>query len=133
MTLGECIQAQREEMNLTRIDLAVKSGVSSTEIQRIETGARTNPSLKNVCAIADALSIPQEILLNLAGYSTRDTVPSIKHTFPGLRSRRQQFAIERAADILSKNSDLKDTDLDEICAQIEMYTDYTLKKKLENR
>lgn len=129
MTLGEYVQDRREQLEMTRTDLSRKSGISFTEIKRIETGVRGCPSLKNLGALAKALDVPQDKLMKLAGYETSKETTSIKHLFPGLKTRKQQFAVERIADSLSRNSDLKDKDLDAIYRQTEMYLDYVTKKK----
>lgn len=68
MTLGEFIKIKRTETGMSQRMLAAKTGISHTEVQRIETNKRKMPSLKVLCALADALNIPQEDLLKIAGY-----------------------------------------------------------------
>ena len=65
MTLGEFIKNKRTELGMSRNLLATKTGISHTEVQRIETNARKMPSLKVLCALANALNVSQEDLLHL--------------------------------------------------------------------
>ena len=54
MTLGEYIRNRRLDIGMSRNLLASKAGISHTEVHRIETGDRKQPSLKVLCALADA-------------------------------------------------------------------------------
>ena len=109
--------------------LAQKAGISHTEVHRIEVGDRKQPSLKVLCALADALNIPQEDFLKVAGYSPSDDSSAVEKAFPGLREPKQIETIERIAYSLSRNSDLADEDLDDLYGQMEMFIDYAKRKK----
>lgn len=66
--LGEFIKKKREVAGLSFKKLSKTSGISDSEIKRIENGTRRNPSWNNLCKIAKALDFhPFEILL-AAGY-----------------------------------------------------------------
>jgi transcriptional regulator with XRE-family HTH domain len=110
--------------------LAEKAGISHSEVHRIENGERQNPqSVPMLIALADALGIPQDDILVLA--ATRPTVkstPLIERVFPDLKTRKQQETAQKIVDGLSRNSDLKDSQYDELVRQVEMYLDYAKKK-----
>lgn len=129
MALGEFIQERRKVINMTRNQLAIAAGISHTEVHRIETGYRKQPSLKVLCAIADALIIPHEDILKATGYSSSDDTPVVERAFPGLKSPKQLETVERIADVLSLNPDLKDEDLENLYRQVEMYINYAKRKK----
>ena len=90
MTLGDFIKENRTKLNMSRNALAVKAGISHTEIMRIETNQRRLPSLKVLCSIADALCVPHEEILKYAGYSPSDDLSPIERVFPGLKTQKQQ-------------------------------------------
>ena len=129
MTLGEYIKNRRAELNLSRNMLAQKAGISHTEVHRIEVGDRKQPSLKVLCSLADALNVPQEDFLKVAGYSPSDDSSVVEKAFPGLQSPKQIETVERIADGLSRNSDLADEDLDDLYKQVEMFIEYAKRKK----
>ena len=129
MTLGEFIKNKRTELGMSRNLLATKTGISHTEVQRIETNARKMPSLKVLCALANALNVSQEDLLKVAGYAPGDDMSATQRAFPGLKSKKQQETVEKIADGLSRNADLKDEDLDAIYKQGEMFMEYVKREK----
>ena len=129
MTLGEFINNRRNEINMSRNMLATKAGISHTEVHRIETGERKQPSLKVLCAIADALAVSQEDILKYAGYSPADDTSAVERVFPGLKTPKQRETVERIADGLSRNADLKDEDLDDLYKQVEMFIEYAKREK----
>lgn len=129
MNLGEFIKKRRVDINMSRNQLATKAGVSHTEIYRIEMGERKQPSLKVLCTIADALNMPQEELLRVAGYSPSDDTSAIERVFPGLKTPKQRETIEKIADGLSRNADLKEEDLDDLYRQLEVFIEFAKRKQ----
>ena len=129
MKLGEFIKTRRNEIKMSRNQLATKAGISHTEVHRIEIGERKQPSLKVLCAIADALGIPQEELLKYAGYAPSDDMTAVERVFQGLRTPKQRETVERIADGLSRNADLKDEDLDDLYRQVEVFIEFAKRKK----
>lgn len=129
MTLGEFIKTKRTELGMSRNLLATKASISHTEVQRIETNERKMPSLKVLCALADAMNVPQEDLLKVAGYVPGDDISATQRAFPGLKSKKQQETVEKIADGLSRNADLKDEDLDDLYKQVEMFIEYAKREK----
>lgn len=128
MTLGEFIRTRRDELGMSRNQLAIKANISHTEVHRIETGERRQPSLKVLCALADALQTPQEDFLRIAGYSPAEDASAIEKAFPGLKTDKQRETARKIVDGLSRNSQLKDEDLDDLYRQVEMFLDYASKK-----
>ena len=129
MTLGEFIKKRRTDLDMSRNQLATKAGISHTEIHRIETNERKQPSLKVLCALADALYMPQEELLKVAGYAPSDNISAVEHVFPGLKTQKQRETVEKIADGLSRNADLKDEDLDDLYNQLEVFIEFAKRKK----
>lgn len=95
MTLGEYIKDRRTELNMSRNLLAQKADISHTEVHRIEAGDRKLPSLKVLCALADALNMPQEDFLKVAGYSPSVDSSAAEKAFTGLQRPKQIETIER--------------------------------------
>ena len=60
--MGERIQIAREERTMTQRDLAETIGCTPQHISAIERGAKT-PTLETFVAIANALRIPADVLL----------------------------------------------------------------------
>lgn len=113
---------------MSRNQLGIKAQISHTEVHRIETGERRQPSLKVLCALADALGTPQEEFLKIAGYAPSDDVSAIERAFPGLKTEKQRETVGKIVDGLSRNSQLKDEDLDDLYRQVEMFLTYASKK-----
>lgn len=128
MTLGDFIKENRTKMNMSRNALAVKAGISHTEIMRIETNQRRLPSLKVLCSIADALCISHEEILKYAGYSPSDDLSPIERVFPGLKTQKQQETASLILEGIARNSSLKDEDLDDLYKQVEMFLNYANEK-----
>ncbi len=68
MTLGEYLLQVRTDRRFTIRDLAEKSGVSTAEISRLESGKRLRPSPNVLKALADALVVDYSVLMQFAGY-----------------------------------------------------------------
>lgn len=78
-SIGEFVKEKRIAAGLSQGKLGNFCGVSSTEIQRIESGKRISPNWVILCEIAKTLDFsPLEILLK-AGYISEDDInPSVK-------------------------------------------------------
>jgi transcriptional regulator with XRE-family HTH domain len=66
--IGEYIEQLRIEKGLTQRYLAELSGISNTEISRIEAGKRICPSPAILRALSKALNIEYSELMKTAGY-----------------------------------------------------------------
>ena len=66
--VGKYIADLRTKKKWSQRELANKSGISNTEISRLESGKRTNPTPVTLHALADALKTEYCDLMKLAGY-----------------------------------------------------------------
>lgn len=72
--LGQFIKSKRESSGLSLKKLSSATGISDTEILKIENGTRQKPSWEHLCKIAKALHFhPFEVLLN-AGYISESDI-----------------------------------------------------------
>ena len=68
MTLAEYLLQARTDRKYTIRELAEKSGISTAEVSRLESGKHVRPSPGVLKALADALAINYPVLMQLAGY-----------------------------------------------------------------
>ena len=68
MTIGSYIANLRAEKGWSQRELSDKSKISNTEISRIESGKRSNPTPATLRALAESLNIEYSDLMNVAGY-----------------------------------------------------------------
>ena len=66
--IGVYIEALRLKKGMSQRELAKESGVSHTEINRIEGGEREKPSAKTLAKLSGILNVSNEKLLIVAGY-----------------------------------------------------------------
>ena len=66
--IGRYLADLRTEKKWSQRELADRSGISNTEISRIESGKRTNPNPSTLRTLADALQAEHRDLMILAGY-----------------------------------------------------------------
>ena len=71
MSLSDYIREMRKQKDWSQRDLATASGISNAEISRIESGKRKEPSPSVLKAIASALNVPVEEVLQQAGVIER--------------------------------------------------------------
>jgi transcriptional regulator with XRE-family HTH domain len=68
MSLGQRIKQLREENSMTQGQLAMRAGISSAYVSRLEDDRNPNASAKVVVHLARALGTTIEDLLSSAGY-----------------------------------------------------------------
>lgn len=128
-SLGEMIKDRRLSKGWSKRALAEKAGISHSEVHRIETGERTNPSVPVLNALAEALGIPKDDLLLIAGYKSDDgDITMIERVFPDLKTEKQQQTAQKIIDGLARSSDMDDSDYDRLVEQMEMFFNYVKKK-----
>ena len=128
-SLGEMIKDRRLSKGWSKRALAEKAGISHSEVHRIETGERTNPSVPVLNALAEALGIPKDDLLLIAGYKSDDgDILMIERVFPELKTEKQQQTAQKIIDGLARSSDMEDSDYDRLVEQMEMFFNYVKKK-----
>ena len=128
--IGEFIKERRLAKELSKRALAEKAGISHSEVHRIENGERVNPSVPVLNALAEALGVPKDDILRLAGYKADDgDIPLIEKVFPDLKTEKQQQTAQKIVDGLSRNSNLKDAEYDDLVRQVEMFLEYAKKNR----
>ena len=70
--------------------------------------------------------------MKVAGYAPSDDTSAVERAFPGLRTEKQRETVERIADGLSRNADLKDEDLDDLYRQVEVFIEIAKRKQNSN-
>ena len=76
--LGQFIKSKRESSGLSLKKLSSATGISDTEILKIENGTRKKPSWEHLCEIAKALNFhPFEVLLSAGYISENDIHPPL--------------------------------------------------------
>ena len=68
MTLAEYLYKERKARGYSQRDVAERSGISATEVSRLENGKRRKPSPDVLRAVADSLNLDYPALLRIAGY-----------------------------------------------------------------
>ena len=68
ISIGKYVADLRSEKGISQRELAEKSGLSSTEISRIENGKRAKPTPATLKALACALEADYSDLMKVAGY-----------------------------------------------------------------
>lgn len=129
--IGDFIKERRLSKEWSKRTLAEKAGVSHSEVHRIENGERENPSIKMLLAISEALSVPKEEMLRIAGYADSEgDIPLIEKVFPDLKTEKQQKAAQLVIDGLARGSrENKDFDFDAFVDHMDMFLDHAKKKK----
>lgn len=127
--IGDLIKDRRLSKGWSKRALADKAGISHSEVHRIESGERVNPSVPVLNALAEVLGVPKDDLLRLAGYkSDEGDIPMIERVFPDLKTEKQQKTAQKIIDVLARSGDLDNDDYDRLVDQVEMFLDYIRKK-----
>lgn len=132
--LGNFVKERREAKGWSKRRLATEANISHTEVHRIEIGERQSPSVPVLNALAEALGVSKEEMLQVAGYIDEDneSVPLIERVFPDLKTEKQRDTVRKIVDGLARNSDLEEKDYDDLVDQMEMFLTYVKKKKNSN-
>ncbi|ENK1243849.1 helix-turn-helix domain-containing protein [Clostridium sporogenes] len=107
MQFGEFLKNIRKEKGLSQRQLAELSRISNTEISRIESGKRQNPSPNILKSIAPHLGLSYGELMIKAGYID-ESIEHEKYTEHIFRKANGEFAdtIRLAKNINDKDSEL---------------------------
>lgn len=142
MNFGEYLKDLRTANKLSQKDLSKKSGISSAEICRLETGERKKPSPITLKAIYTYLGVPYEELMQKAGY-IEETINHEGYT-ENLYKDENGFLVDivrRTKDMYEKDkswanlayrvstSDLSQSEMDLIKVQTEALLEQFLKSK----
>jgi len=129
--IGKYLRDRRNAKGLSMRELAEKSGVSHTEIFRIESGQRDFPSMRVLVSLGKALEVPDDEILRMAGYKSEDEgdISIMEKVFPNLRTEKQQDTAQRIIDGLARNTDLQDNDYDDLVDHMEVFMEFVKKKR----
>lgn len=94
MTLGERIKRRREELGMTLLQVANQVGVSEATVQRYESGEIKNPKQPRIRALARALSVDVNYLMDWEDEGGMSPLP---HNLVGVRRKRIPLLGEIAA------------------------------------
>ncbi len=75
--LGQLIRQRREQRGWSTVELAERTGITQSNIVRMEQGNITSPGPERLARVADALAIPLADLYSLAGYPLTTELPSL--------------------------------------------------------
>ncbi len=76
--IGSIISKRRTELILTRSELARRTGLTPSTIQRLEDGVFAHPSPRSLQAIADGLELPVNELLAEVGWMPKTARPTLR-------------------------------------------------------
>ena len=107
MALAKYLRKKREDKGLSQRQLSVLSGVSNSEISRIETGTRRNTSPEVLRALAEPLGVPYEDLMVKAGYLS-DGIGSSPMTFRDKSRDARDVRIRQGGSAVPTSSTAKD-------------------------
>ncbi|MPM29652.1 hypothetical protein SDC9_76192 [bioreactor metagenome] len=131
--IGDLIKDRRLSKGWSKRALADKAGISHSEVHRIESGERVNPSVPVLNALAEVLGVPKDDVLRIAGYkSDEGDIPMIERVFPDLKTEKQQETAQKIIDVLARSGDLDGGDYDRLIEQVEMFLDYVKKRNNTN-
>jgi transcriptional regulator with XRE-family HTH domain len=82
--LGKTLKERRNALELTIKEVARRSGMTDSNVLRIERGDIPQPRPETLKSLADVLGLALSDLFNLAGYVQPKTLPSFS---PYLRSK----------------------------------------------
>jgi len=128
-TIGDKFKERRLEKGLSVREVAEKAGISDTEVFRIETGRRVNPSAKILVSIGKALWMDNDEVLRLAGLMENDEIPLIERVFPDIKTEKQQQTARRIISRMGRTNLLQDEDYDGLFEHVEMFLDYMERKR----
>lgn len=99
MGIEEIIKNRRVELGMSQRQLASLSGLSNSEISRIEAGERRSPSPGVLLALSAALGIPYDVLMSEAGHKPLedDVVPKMPEWVYNLPPDLYQFVKDEAS------------------------------------
>ena len=127
--IGSIIKERRLARGWSKRALADVAKISHSEVHRIENGERANPSVPVLNSLADALGIPKDDMLRLAGYKEDDSEKTVlEKAFPALKTEKQKEAAQKIIDGLCRD-DFPEEDYDGLVRQVEMFLEYAAKQK----
>lgn len=127
--LGKYISTRRIALGMSIRQLAIESGISHTELSRIELGQRECPSIRVLISVAKVLGVNYlELVQLVSDDSLKPTCRnSTKATFPHLKNESQVEFIENVADLIHRHESLPEEKYDKLLEQVHMFLEYNTK------
>lgn len=91
--LGDFIKEARTRRRLTLRDLAEISGISYSQLSKIERGLAKKPTEESLDNLAYALNVDKDELYALAGYISRDMQQSVAESFSTIFQKSQEQGV----------------------------------------
>ncbi len=120
--LGNALKERRTELELTIKEVARRSGMTDSNVLRIERGDIPQPRPETLKSLADVLGLELSDLFNLAGYVQPRTLPSFS---PYLRSRY--------ADLPRIGSKRNGSQLRANCRETRIRPEWTIRRRRRKR
>ncbi|MCD8013346.1 MAG: helix-turn-helix transcriptional regulator [Lachnospiraceae bacterium] len=124
--LGLRMREARKEQHMTIVELAQKVGCSHTHISRLENAQRRVDSMALLTALSDALNIPMEEMLSLAGQGIQKEKSLVRVAFPSLNENYQEQAVIEFAKLVS--SGLTAEEIESMLTHAKAYAQYCINK-----
>lgn len=102
--LGDYIRDRRQELGMTIKELAEKVHCSATHVTRIELHQRKCDSMQLIVDFANALNVPTERLLDLAGQALPESEDFLRRAIPSIKNEYQKQIITEFAQLITGNS-----------------------------
>ena len=127
-SIGKVFKERRIEKGLSVREVAEKAGISDTEVFRIESGRRKNPSAHILVSMGKVLGIANDDVLRFAGLKEDDNVSLIERLFPDLKTEKQQETAQRIVASIARYNVLQDHDYDDLVDHVVMFLDFRKKR-----
>lgn len=128
---GNYVRNRRKELGMTIKDLAEKVGCSPTHVTRIELHQRKCDSMQLIDDFANALNVPTEQLLELAGQAIAESDDFLRRAIPSIRNDYQKQIIIEFAQLITGNP-LTESEMRQLVIQatalVEFYMNHSPKE-----
>jgi len=121
--LGKRIREVRRAKEMTIKELADIIGCSPTHVTRIETAKRRIDSTSLLVKFAQALGLPSEELITLAGMGVADVNSLTQVAYPGVKTEKQKEVLDELSKLIT-NMNLTNEQLDILLMQATAFAEY---------
>lgn len=122
--LGRRIREARKAQHMTIVELAKKVGCSHTHISRLENAQRKVDSMQLLVSLSEALNIPTEEMISLAGQGIQKDDSLVRVAFPSLKTEYQEKAVAEFAKLVC--SGLTEGEIDSMLTHAKAYAQYCI-------
>ncbi|TFJ92838.1 helix-turn-helix domain-containing protein [Lentibacillus salicampi] len=99
---GKYLKEKRDEKGFTINQLSLYSGISAAQLSRIENGKRGVPKAENIQKLAEALLVPYDEIMRVAGYYKPNDTKQQEQELPEL-SEKDERDIAKDLEKMIKN------------------------------